>query len=78
MIKQILSLNVPKTNISAIDLGSSDVIDVIKIFGSNLFNFEFGSEMIDSIKKRANLQGLRSVMMQMEIDGKLRIEENCD
>ena len=56
----------------------STITDVIKVFGSNLFNFNFGSEMIDSIKKRIDLQYMRSKLMTEKIDGKPRIEENCD
>lgn len=60
------------------DLGSSTITDVIKVFGSNLFNFNFGSEMIDSIRKRINLQYVRSKLMAEKINGEPRIKENCD
>lgn len=78
IIKRILSLNVPNVDISAMDLGSSTITDVIKVFGSNLFNFNFGSEMIDSIRKRIDLQYMRSKLMTETINGEPRIEENCD
>ena len=79
IIEKMLKMNVPATNLSTMDLGSSNITDVVKIFGSELFDFRPGKEMIDAIKKRANLQVVRTAMLSfVEKDGTHWIDEICD